>query len=545
VHEFQSPGHDGPGGRRICVIYRVGVNPMRIINRSKRHSPRLSIVLLDWGVRESFHILHYLKQQSVPREAFEVIVIEYYDHISRALLQFEDQVDTCILLEMPQSCYYHKHLMYNAGIVFSAGEILMFGDSDALVRSSFVETILAAFDRDPMMAYHLDEFRNARRDFYPFNYPSFEEVLGDGCINNIGGQTKGILDDMDPMHTRNFGACMCARREDILAIGGADEDIRYLGHICGPYEMTFRLMNSGRRMVWEKSEHLYHTWHPGSDGVDNYAGPDDGLGMSGAALEALCSGRVKPWIENRAVRLLRTGVAQSLVDNPDLSALLIDRTYIEEFNRAKLGGSAVRPVAGPAPRDSMYAFYRGFRIYHIDGCFYAVPPEFGEIVPGDAPWRADERVVCGKTFTEARDTIDTFETRLIERVNECNVCSVGKRYAIITPAAGSVSFHSDKQRSSRYILWADSLREARQLAQSIDFSPRLVLEDYKGFNIVRYYASVYGIRQSLGPVDVRGEPEVLNAHCGAGNLFTGASIESVQQMIDAGEAPQGAQTISS
>jgi hypothetical protein len=36
---------------------------------------------------------------------------------------------------------------------------------------------------------------------------------------------------------------MAARRRGLLAIGGADEHIDYLGYMCGPYELTFRLMN--------------------------------------------------------------------------------------------------------------------------------------------------------------------------------------------------------------------------------------------------------------------------------------------------------------
>lgn len=109
------------------------------------------MILLDWGVRESFHLLHYLKTQSAPRDCFEVIVVEYYDHVSEAVREFESEVDIWVLLEMPADCYYHKHLMYNAGAVFSSGEILMFGDSDAMVRPRFVESIVAAFDRDPLI----------------------------------------------------------------------------------------------------------------------------------------------------------------------------------------------------------------------------------------------------------------------------------------------------------------------------------------------------------------------------------------------------------
>jgi hypothetical protein len=49
---------------------------------------------------ESFHLLRYLRDQGIPRDRFEVIVIGAW-----------------VLLGMPEECYYHKHLMYNIGIV--------------------------------------------------------------------------------------------------------------------------------------------------------------------------------------------------------------------------------------------------------------------------------------------------------------------------------------------------------------------------------------------------------------------------------------------
>jgi hypothetical protein len=278
---------------------------MKFVKVSQRTAPRVSLVLLDWGVRESFHLLDYLKRQTVPRDAFEVIVVENYDHVSQPLMQFEAEVDTYVLLEMPHDCYYHKHLMYNAGVALAHGDIVMIGDSDAMVRETFIATIIDRFDRDPLMAYHMDQFRNVRRDLYPFNYPSFDDVLGEGCINNVGGRTTGVLDYEDPVHTRNFGACMCAKRADILAIGGSDEDMSYLGHVCGPYDLSFRLMHFGRRLVWETEEYMYHTWHPGSDGVDNYSGPHDGRNVSTTALSALTSGKIFPLSENAAIRRLR------------------------------------------------------------------------------------------------------------------------------------------------------------------------------------------------------------------------------------------------
>jgi len=45
----------------------------------------VSIILLDWKVRESFHILDYLNQQTVPRSNYEIIWIEYYNRKPKEL----------------------------------------------------------------------------------------------------------------------------------------------------------------------------------------------------------------------------------------------------------------------------------------------------------------------------------------------------------------------------------------------------------------------------------------------------------------------------
>jgi hypothetical protein len=352
------------GGSGAVAEGWAATGGMKILKRSRRRSPKVSFVLLDWSVRESFHLLHYLSRQTAPRDDFEVIVVEYYSRESPALRPHLSQVDTWAILGMPSTCYYHKHVMYNAGIVLARGDILVFCDSDAMARENFVQAIVEAFDSDPNIILHLDQFRNMRRDFYPFNFPSFDAVLGPGCINNRGGRTKGIADPEDPLHELNYGACMCARRLDLIAIGGADEHLDYLGHICGPYEMTFRLANFGRREMWHATEFLYHTWHPGQAGVDNYLGPHDGRHMSTTALEALSSGRVKPHVENWAIQLLRENSALSQADY-EAQIVAPDRAAtwrIPEQSKRE----TVRPAA-----ESRTAFdHRGFRVER-DGARYS------------------------------------------------------------------------------------------------------------------------------------------------------------------------------
>ena len=277
-------------------------------------SPQVSIILLDWSCRESFHSLDYLNNQTVPREQYEIIWIEYY---SRRPSEIENKLKECkmhgnhpvidrwIVMEMPDNVYYHKHLMYNIGIITSRGEIVVFCDSDAIFNPTFVESIIRTFEEDRNIVLHIDEVRNIDKRFYPFNYPGIDEILGQGCINWKDGKTTGLLDKEDPIHSLNYGACMCTLREDLINIGGADEHIDYMGHICGPYEMTFRLVNAGKKEVWHEEEFLYHTWHPGTDGKGNYLGPHDGMNMSTTALSVKRTGRVMPLVENPAIELLR------------------------------------------------------------------------------------------------------------------------------------------------------------------------------------------------------------------------------------------------
>lgn len=297
-----------PTNQSARPLYRIV--PEVAFRAERTVPPRLSIVLLDWSCRESFHTLRYLQRQSVPRELYEVIWIEYYRRRAPVIAQSIDEgppplVDQWIIIDMPPEVYYHKHLMYNVGILASRGEIVTFCDSDAMMRPTFVASILEEFERDSDIVLHMDQVRNNDRRFYPFNYPSFEEVVGPGAINWTGQTTTGLMDTEDPLHARNYGACMSARRQHLLAIGGADEHIDYVGHICGPYELTFRLVNAGRREIWHPAEFLYHTWHPGQAGAFNYLGPHDGRHMSVTALEARRTGRVLPLAENAAVQRLR------------------------------------------------------------------------------------------------------------------------------------------------------------------------------------------------------------------------------------------------
>lgn len=371
-------------------------------------SPKVSFVLLDWSCRESFHSLDYLARQDVPRSDYEIVWIEFY---SRRAGEIDQRVAAAkakgeapplnhwIIVEMPGSVYYHKHLMYNIGIAQARGEIIVICDSDAMFEPSFVRTVSDMFAADPDIVLHIDEVRNARQDFYPFNYPSFEEVRGGGALNWRDGTTTGLSDTTDPLHSRNYGACLCAWRRDLIAIGGADEHLHYLGHVCGPYELTFRLVNLGRREVWHQSHFIYHTWHPGTDGHRNYIGPNDGRGMSTTALDIRKSGRVEPLCENKAIRLQRTGTKPG---RDEIGEALIDPEYERTWNEKELANSdAFAVFAVPQDVPKLIGEFRSCNVVRFGGEFWAVPRYLGTVELDGLQRPSDPRIRHADTIEAA------------------------------------------------------------------------------------------------------------------------------------------------
>jgi hypothetical protein len=299
---------------------------MRIDRLTDRpQAPEVTIVLLDWAVRESFHTLEYLSHQRCARGAFEVIWIEYYDRRPPALaalvarhrrLGLPPPIDAWIVLQRSDAECYHKHRMYNVGLLNARGPIVCILDSDAVVRSDFIATVREAFARRGNLALHFEQIRNFRRRYYPFCYPTIAEITGDGCVNATGGVpdgfrtcAKSLREDPNLWHVYNYGACLAARRDDLVRIGGADEHGDYLGYICGPYEMTARLINAGVPDLLHPTHYLYHTYHPcqGGGGARDHCGPHNGRGMSTTATQILETGRVLPLVENPRIRRLRLG----------------------------------------------------------------------------------------------------------------------------------------------------------------------------------------------------------------------------------------------
>jgi hypothetical protein len=291
---------------------------------------------------------------------------------------------------------FNKHRLYNLGLLLSQGRYCVICDSDAIFTPNFVATLLDGFAATPRAVLHLDEIRNADPRFHPFAYPNIAEVLGKGCINWNGTASHGLDNSRDMIHEANYGACMAAARDDMIAIGGADEHIDYLGYICGPYDMTFRLANHGLAERWLPHEYLYHVWHPNESGINaDYQGPNDGRGVSLRALEARAIGRILPYVENTWVRQRRQG---NCLDVHQLLRLVADR---EE--------PAWRVGKQPAADEAVFLLepdYRGFNLFRYRRHWYGLRIQDGPFDPARA--RRYRVLLDGKDMAHVKNLVDYY-----------------------------------------------------------------------------------------------------------------------------------------
>ncbi len=388
----------------------MSCNPQVLLNRNPGQ-PKISIILIDWGVRESFHSLHYLNQQTVDRRDYELIWLEFYDRkpqeLKRLLASSPSVLDKWLVLGYPDEFIFHKHRLYNLGLLAATGEVCVICDSDAVFRPTFIANLIRAFEETPKAVVHLDEVRNDDRRFYPFHYPTIAEIQGPGCINWQGLTTCGLTNGPDRIHRANYGACLAARRRDLLAIGGADEHLDYLGYICGPYDMTFRLVNYfGRPERWLADEYLYHVWHPNASGSNtDFQGPHDGRGMSLRALDARASFRVKPYLPNPLVG------RHCLGNPPDLEQFLAFLRNKEE--------SAWRRGAQPTgPPDYVYWVerdYLGCNIFVHAGRWYALNEREKIFHPHQARRGAYRWLLQAETFADLQGQIHALEEEQARR----------------------------------------------------------------------------------------------------------------------------------
>lgn len=266
---------------------------------------KASIILTDWSVRESLHAIRFLNRQTIDRNNYEIIWVEYYNKRPMEIKEEVRQRNIDKWIIMGQQGEFHKHKMWNEGVLESDSEIIVIPDSDALFSPTFLETIVRIFDEheNENIILNLGQLRIDNKGLYP--YP-FRDLVWENIIRIIVSAPFEICNwDYERnciVDKGGYGSCFCARRDSIIKAQGFDEDAQFSGlATSGAFELGWRLVNKGYKDLWDSRDYLIHLWHPGS------LRPDEPQQKSntGEPFIILKTGRSKPFVENSKIKKLR------------------------------------------------------------------------------------------------------------------------------------------------------------------------------------------------------------------------------------------------
>lgn len=220
---------------------------------SRLKAPLVSVILLDWTVRERFYALDWLNQQDAPRDEYELMWIELYDRVVPEAMEKADVVITC-----NQKGVSSRHQGCNIGYLHARGQVVTYCDSDAVFPPNFISSIIKSFNPDgsgelqSLVLMH-DEYRNTRVP-YPDGISSIDAVRSYSWL---------------PLW-KNAGACNSFLKRDAIRFGGWDEHRSFRGE-SGGGELTWRLLNAGLPQIWhDDSVALYHFAHPHPEGYERF-----------------------------------------------------------------------------------------------------------------------------------------------------------------------------------------------------------------------------------------------------------------------------------
>jgi len=210
----------------------------RCVNRT---SPRISVVIPAHHASEDLGAcLEALQRQTVPREQYEIIVVND-GPVDAAVEAIADHQGATFLSQPQRGAAAARNL----GAKHAQGEILLFTDADCIPESNWIEAMIAPF-ADQETAGVCGVVRTHQTG----PIPRFIQLEYDYRYRNIARHNQ-----IDFVNTGTAGY----RRQVFMDSGGFREEL--LG--AEDAELSFRLANEGHRMVFAPEAIVYHS-HPES-----------------------------------------------------------------------------------------------------------------------------------------------------------------------------------------------------------------------------------------------------------------------------------------
>ena len=208
--------------------------------------PDISVVMVDGLFRESFHAVDFFCNQSLSRDRYELIWVEFFDRVNPEL---EEKIagypNARIVTLNHKDAIYHSSYCFNAGIQESRGEVLFLPDADIAVQPDFLEEALKEHRSDDKLVMY----------FFRKEEPESSHT-SDVSLDRL----REVCRFSNPS---NYGGCLSVRKSWLLEINGYEQHPVFgSGFHANGLDVYTRLKNLGLHVMWHPRQVLYHPWHP-------------------------------------------------------------------------------------------------------------------------------------------------------------------------------------------------------------------------------------------------------------------------------------------
>lgn len=202
----------------------------------RRGYPFVSVVVPAYNAARTLAgCLAALQEQSYPRDGYELIVVD--DASTDHSAQIAAAAGALVVAEGKRG----KSGVRNLGAQRARGEIVLFTDSDCEPVPTWIETMVAPFQRDPEVVGVKGAYLSRQRE----PLARFTQV-----------EVEERYDRMARRETIDFIDTYAAgyRRDVFLAYGGFDETLPEVED----QDLSFRLARAGKKMLFVPEARVYH-----------------------------------------------------------------------------------------------------------------------------------------------------------------------------------------------------------------------------------------------------------------------------------------------
>lgn len=217
------------------------------------NAPRISIIMVDGGFRESYHAIDFFCTQTFPRDDFELLWVEYGSQIHPKLAETVAKYPNARIITLGRTDAYHPSYCFNAGITQARAELLMIPDGDLVCEPDLLQRVWDEHQTNDKLVMYLYRYEEEEAEH--------QEVITLEHLRRIGKLRS----------PQNFGACLTVRKKWLLEINGYDQyRVFHTGFHANGRDVNVRLKNLGLHIMWHPDIKLYHPWHVFTKAPERY-----------------------------------------------------------------------------------------------------------------------------------------------------------------------------------------------------------------------------------------------------------------------------------